>query len=178
MPNVTRPIETQRLVPPTNAHVQSTCDPSFAVPGYVSGVQQRFDYYDTHPELFPESRAINSTDPWDRIVQERSLPRPIMTEFDGNPMNYQSFVRQFTAYIAKNTQTDDMRLLFLLQHCKPDVRENIERFTFKDPTEGYRLVWQTLFERYGQPHVIAQCCEQHLKKAPDVKPAQKQQLLK
>jgi len=84
-------------------------------------------------------------------------------------MSYQSIVLRFTAYIPKKTQTDDMRLLFLLQYCKPDVRENIERFTFKDPTDGYRLAWQTLFERYGQPHVIAQCCEQHLKKAPDVK---------
>jgi len=77
MPNVTRPTETQRLVPPSNTHVQSTCDPSFSVPGYVSGVQQWFDCYDTHPELFPESRAINSTDPCNRLVQERSLPRPV-----------------------------------------------------------------------------------------------------
>ena len=46
MPNVTRPIETQRLFPPSNAHVQSTCDPSFAVPGYVSGVQQRVFVFD------------------------------------------------------------------------------------------------------------------------------------
>jgi len=39
---------------------------------------------------------------------------------------------------------------------------------FKDPTEGDRLAWQTLFERYGQPHIIAQYCEQHLKRAPEV----------
>ena len=78
MPKVTRPIETQRLVPPSNIHVQSTCDPSFAAPGYASDVQQRFDCYDTYPELFPASQAMNSTDPWNRLVQERSLPRPIM----------------------------------------------------------------------------------------------------
>ena len=66
-----------------------------------------------------------------RSRSECSRSTPIMAEFDGNPINYQSFVRQFTAYIARKTQTDDMRLLFSLQHCKPDVRENIERFTFK-----------------------------------------------
>jgi len=71
-----------------------------------------------------------------------------------------------------------MRLLFLLQHCKPDVRENIERFTYKDPTKGYRLAWQTLFVRNGQPHVIAQWCEQQLKKAPDVKPHDPKSLTK
>jgi len=40
-------------------------------------------------------------------------------------MNYKSFARQFTACVERKTQTDDMKLLFLLQHCKSDVSDNV-----------------------------------------------------
>ena len=141
-----------------------TCGAISRPPQYVSGVQRRFDCYDAHTELFSESSAIESADPWDLLVRERSLPGPTITEFDRNRMNYQSFVRQFTACNAKKTHTDHMRLLFLLQHCKPDVRDNIERDKL-GPTLGYQLAWQTLFERHGPLQVIAQCFEQHLETA-------------
>jgi len=93
----------------------------------------------------------------------------VITKFDGNPMNFRTFKRQFEAYIVKKTQSDEMRLLFLLQHCEPRVRQRIEHFTSKDPIDGYRLAWNTLFYEYGQPHVIAQCCEQQLKEVADVR---------
>nr|CAB3263156.1 uncharacterized protein LOC104265735 [Phallusia mammillata] len=101
-------------------------------------------------------------------VGERFLPRPVVKKFDGDPMNYWSFVRQFDVYIAKKSRSDDMRLLFLQQHCEPHICEKLERFNAKDPSEGYKLAWQTLHEEYGQPHVIAQRCEQHLKASPVV----------
>jgi len=84
-------------------------------------------------------------------------------------MNFRTFEWQFEAYIVKKTQSDEMRLLFLLQHCEPRVRQRIENFTSKDPSNGYRLAWNTLFHEYGQPHVIAQCCEQQLKEVADVR---------
>ena len=93
----------------------------------------------------------------------------MITKFDGNPMNFRTFKRQFEAYIVKKTQSDEMRLLFLLQHCEPRVRQRIEHFTSKDPIDGYRLAWNTLFYEYGQPHVIAQCCELQLKEVADVR---------
>jgi len=102
-------------------------------------------------------------------ASERILPRPVITKFDGNLMNFRTFERQFEAYIIKKAQSDEMRLLFLLQHCKPQVRQRIEHFTSKDPSDGYRLAWNTLLHEYSQPHVIAKCCEQQLKEVADVR---------
>jgi len=99
----------------------------------------------------------------------------VITKFDGNPMNFWTFKRQFEAYIVKKTQSDEMCLLFLLQHCEPRVRQRIEHFTSKDPSDRYR---NTLFHECGQPHLIAQCCEQQLKEVADVRADDPDGLLK
>jgi len=87
-------------------------------------------------------------------------------------------MRQFEAHIAQRTRTDELRLLFLLQHCEPAVRDKIERFTSVNPCEGYRMAQNELFYEYGQPHVIAQRCEQELKALSDVRPHDSDSLMK
>ncbi|XP_078495525.1 uncharacterized protein LOC144750934 [Ciona intestinalis] len=101
-------------------------------------------------------------------VGERFLPRPVIEKFSGDPMGYWTFVRQFDTHITKKTQGDDLRLLYLIQHCEQNVREKISHLTSKPPHIGYRTAWNTLHEEYGQPHVIARCCEEHLKDASKV----------
>ena len=56
---------------------------------------------------------------------------------------------------------DAARLVYLLQHCSPNVRRGLEHFSRNNVT-GYRLARQSLFNVYGQPHIIAYCCEQKL----------------
>jgi len=87
-------------------------------------------------------------------------------------------MRQFEAHIAQKTRTDELRLLFLLQHCEPAVRDKIERFMSVNPCEGYRMAQNELFYEYVQPHVIAQRCEQELKALSDVRPHDSDSLMK
>ena len=118
--------------------------------------------YQQRADLNPRRGDIDFPD-----VGERFLPRPVINKFDGNPMNYETFIRQFEAHIAQKTRTDEMRLLYLLHYCEPAVREKIERFTSVNPCEGYRMAQSKLFYEYGQRHVIAQRCEQELKALTD-----------
>ena len=135
-------------------------------------LNRRWEEYRNVPEFQPQGCSAQCID-----ASERILPRPVITKFDGNPMNFRTFERQFEAHIVKKTQSDEMRLLFLLQHCEPRVRQRIEHFTSKHPSDGYRLAWNT-FHEYGQPHVIAQCCEQQLKEVADVRTNDPDGLLK
>jgi len=62
-------------------------------------------------DLYPHRGDLDYPD-----VGERFLPGPVITKFDRNPMNYKTFMRQFEAHITQTTGTDELCLLFLLQH--------------------------------------------------------------
>jgi len=111
---------------------------------YTPKVGNHRGTYQQRADLYPRRGDIDYPD-----VGGRFLPRPVITKFDGNPMNYKTFMRQFEAHIAQRTRTDDLRLLFLLQHCEPAVRDKIERFTSVNPCEGYRMAQNELFYEYG-----------------------------
>nr|CAB3263161.1 uncharacterized protein LOC104265735 [Phallusia mammillata] len=107
---------------------------------------------------------------------ERFLPRPKIMSFNGDPMEYWTFIRNFEAHVATKVHSDDLRLVYLLQHCDDKVRPKIDHLT-KRPVEGYRQARQKLFHEYGQPHIIANACEQHLKKSPRLKGDQPERLM-
>ena len=88
-------------------------------------------------------------------------PEPVVPCYDGGPLLFWTFIRSFDSYIAANMPNDAARLVYLLQHCSPNVRRGLEHFSRNNVT-GYRLARQSLFNVYGQPHVIAYCCEQKL----------------
>ena len=101
-------------------------------------------------------------------LQDYPPPRPIIQTFDGDPLTYWPFIRSFEAHIARKMPCDSVKLVYLLQHCSPNIRKNLEHFS-RDADLGYTLARESLFNDYGQPHVIAHCCEQKLFTAPRLK---------
>ena len=57
--------------------------------------------------------------------------------------------------------TESAKLVYLLQHCTPKIRYDLEHFSQNEEL-GYRLARETLFNEYGQPHIVAYSCEQKL----------------
>ena len=95
-----------------------------------------------------------------------SPPRPVIQEFDEDPLGYWPFIRSFETHISSKLPSDSiLQILYLLQHCFPSVRKNLEHFS-RDTVSGYGFARESLFSEYGQPHIIAHCCEQNLLKAP------------
>ena len=95
------------------------------------------------------------------MMQDYPPPKPVIPCFDGDPLMFWTFVRSFDTHIAAKMPNDAARLVYLLQHCTPKVRQELEHFS-RDNTTGYRLARESLFNDYGQPHTIAYCCEQKL----------------
>lgn len=60
------------------------------------------------------------------IKQGFSLPKPDISKFDGNPLDYWNFVRSFDNGIAKNASDDSERLSYLLQYCTGAARDAIK----------------------------------------------------
>ena len=54
--------------------------------------------------------------------------------------------------------TDAARLVYLLQHCFTRAHKNLEHFSH-NLVAGYRLAYESLFNDYGQPHIVAYYCK-------------------
>ena len=85
------------------------------------------------------------------VVHDYPPPRPEIPIFDGDPLSYWTFIRSFETHIAQRMPADAARLVYLLQHCSPRVRKNLEHFS-QNLEAGYRLAYESLFNDYGQPH--------------------------
>ena len=127
--------------------------------------------YQTQPNretVAPRNRSYGATLANPPVVHDYPPPRPEIKCFDGDPLNYWSFVRSFDTHIAQRMSSDSAKLVYLLQHCTPKVRSNLEHFS-RDAEMGYRLARESLFNDYGQPYIIAHSCERKLLECPKLK---------
>ena len=82
-------------------------------------------------------------------------------------MDYWAFVNRFEVHVASKVHDDDLRLAYVLQHCTKPVYDKVKHIAGnRDKSIAYRLLWQELYERYGQPHIIAHHCENRLQQFP------------
>lgn len=71
------------------------------------------------------------------LRQVVSTPKVEYMHFDGDPIRYISFMRNFEACIEKENSDNVRRLHLLIQHCNSKVREEIESFVNLPVEEGY-----------------------------------------
>ena len=93
--------------------------------------------------------------------QDCPPPRPIIPNFEGDPLTNWPFIRSFEAHIATKMSSNSAKFVYLSQHCSPRIRQNLEHFA-RDAESGYGLAMDSLHNHYGQPHIVAHHCEQKL----------------
>ncbi|XP_072164399.1 uncharacterized protein [Diadema setosum] len=82
-----------------------------------------------------------------------NMPKSDLTQFDGNPLEYCSFINKFEATIECKPVNDKMKLMYLIQFCAGKARDSIENCTFLGP-EGYRKAREILHDQFGQPFLV------------------------
>ena len=96
------------------------------------------------------------------------MPKSDVKKFDGDPLDHLAFCNRFKAHIA-DWLPEDKKLSYLLQHCNQKVAEQIRHYTdYQGSQCSYEMAWEELRRRYGQPHVIAQSCEERLRAFPNM----------
>lgn len=104
------------------------------------------------------------------VARELNKPKADLQKFDGNPMNYTRFLRQFNTRICSNTESYEERLNNLLQFTVGEAQRIVSGYSYLDAERGYKAELEELKDRYGDPDIIAQA---YVKKAldwPPVKP--------
>ena len=109
------------------------------------------------------------------IKQGFSLPKPDISKFDGNPLDYWNFVCSFDNGIAKNALDDSERLSYLLQYCTGAARDAIKSCLALDSAVGYQRT--LLEERFGHPYKIAAAHLNRITRGAPLKPYDQRGLL-
>ena len=139
-----------------------------------SQFKSKFDYRNT--EQAQRQEAFNSpslTLPTSFHKYNASKMRPappvVIQKFNGDPMEYCLFVRQFEAHVLG--KVEDYELFPLLhQYCESHVQSKFSYVSNQSPVTAFQKAWDILFDEYGHPYEIARCCEERLKnvhKIPD-----------
>ena len=88
--------------------------------------------------------------------QKRSLlPQSKLPFFDGNPLEYRSFIRAFESRIAERTNDCSERLNFLDQFTRGRLNDIVRSYMNIDPVKGYEEARRAMERRYGNEHKIA-----------------------
>ena len=92
----------------------------------------------------------------------RPAPPVVIQKFNGDPMEYWLFVRQFEAHVLE--KVEDYELFPLLhQYCESHVQSKFSYVSNQSPVTAFQKAWDILFDEYGHPYEIARCCEERLK---------------
>ena len=83
------------------------------------------------------------------LVETLQLPKTELMNFDGDPVNYWTFIRAFKNIADKETISDGAKFARLLQYCTGPARKLIQCCAVKSPSEGYRLAIQLHKSRFG-----------------------------
>ena len=97
------------------------------------------------------------------------LPQPRVPTFDGNPVEYRTFVRAFESLIESRTSSSTERLYYLEQYTAGDVKELVRSCHHLAPDEGYAEARRLIEKKFGDDFRIASAYESKALNWPPVK---------
>ena len=90
-----------------------------------------------------------------RVVGSIELPKVELFRFDGNPIHYWKFIRQFEYYVEARVNDDSQRMLYLLHYCCGRAKAAIEECIMLPPAMAYSRARGILARLFGQPFHVA-----------------------
>ena len=86
-----------------------------------------------HPSTNQPKKVFESS-----IKNHRPAPAVVIQKFNGDPMNYWLFVRQFEAHVLGKVENYEL-LPLLYQHCDSNAQLKINHLCNQSPAVGFRL---------------------------------------
>ncbi|XP_046862830.1 uncharacterized protein LOC124456429 [Xenia sp. Carnegie-2017] len=111
------------------------------------------------------------------LRQVVSMPKIKYMHFEGDAINYASFMHNFETCLEKDNPDNSTRLQLLIQHCTGKARDAIESCVNLPAQESYNIAKNTLYEKFGKPHIIAKAHVLKLMNLPLLKQADGPSLL-
>jgi len=105
----------------------------------------------------------------EQVVRNLSMPQRQFMYFDGDPISYPLFVKNFEINVENKERNDGDRLNYLIQYCTGKAKEAIEHCMMMDPKEGYAKAKEILSKNFGRTHLVAKAFLDKVVKGPPIK---------
>ena len=103
------------------------------------------------------------------IVGLLNLPKIELEPFDGNPLNYHSFMAVFDEVVHNVACDAKVKLTRLLQFTKDKAKEAIKSCILLKGDEGYLQAREILHDRFGNDHLVTERIVHDLRQGKQVK---------
>ena len=100
-----------------------------------------------------------------------NLPKVELEPFDGDPLQYRSFLALFDEHVHRVSVDEPMKLSRLLQYTTGKAKEAIRYCALMEPAEGYEKAREILARRFGDHHIISDLIIKQLKSGKPVRNA-------
>ncbi|KAM7393992.1 hypothetical protein PAMP_020821 [Pampus punctatissimus] len=84
-----------------------------------------------------------------------TLPQGNIPTFDGQVLEYKSFIHSFKNMIEQKTDNNRDRLQFLIQYTKGQAKRLVQSCEYMAPERGYQKAMQLLKENFGHEYKIS-----------------------
>jgi hypothetical protein len=108
-------------------------------------------------------------DTMEQVVHNHSMPKREYMYFDGDPLVYPLFVKNFETNVESKESNQADRLNYLIQYCKGKAKEAIEHCLIMDQEEGYVKAKEILHKNFGRTHIVAKAFLDKIVKGPPIK---------
>ena len=113
----------------------------------------------------------------ERFTTGMELPKREFLYFDGNPVNYTKFMRNFELNVGNKVRETSVKLSFLIQYTTGAAREAIENCVILPADEGYIKAKEILRKNFGQKHTIIRAYIERVTKGPQIKAGEPDKLM-
>ena len=112
-----------------------------------------------------------------KLVDAIQMPRTKLQTFDGDPMHYWMFIRNFENNCERESADNTAKLTRLVEYCTGKARKVIEHCVGLDPAVGYVRARKLLRERFGNDFIIAEACIQKITAGGTLKASDREGLM-
>lgn len=109
-----------------------------------------------HPHHSTLNRDESYVEKLVSMTKVMKRPNIEIKKFDGNPLDFNRFMRQFKTKIEEACEDDEERMSFLEQYTTGHANKIVNGYASLEARHGYRYAMQELKERYGDPNIIAE----------------------
>ena len=123
------------------------------------------------PAFQPQSqRMVYTSDAILSIAHHLKMPLADLEKFDGDPLRYKQFMRQFQTKIVQHSDNDDERFQFLEQYTSGEPHRIVQSLSYLDSDKAYPAALCEFEKRYGDKEVLASSFVKRALKWPHIKP--------
>ena len=103
------------------------------------------------------------------IVRTLRKPSFQVEKFDGNPMKYRRFMRDFTTNVLQFCDSDSEKMASLTQYTTGEAKQVVLGFTHLSDSFAYSSAMKKMEQRFGDKELISQAYAQRALQWPPIK---------